>query len=164
MKRRDNLYESHFSRRFIVIQRALHLLFLASSLTITLPAQWPTPHTGWKLVPGGEDLIDKGYWGTIQDWTTDPDGSTIFTSQGAMTAFSPTFFGSFDPVGPWLATTGDFGVTVTMQTGPTDGGVVLLGGSLPTQNGNDCLGDSYIQFGVDQTGSYNFAEWSSSKT
>jgi endo-1,4-beta-xylanase len=147
-----------------VIQRALHMLFVASSLTITLQAQWPTPHAGWKLVPGGEDLIDKGYWGSVQDWTTDPDGSTIFTSQGAMTAFSPTFFGSFDPVGPWLATTGDFGVTVTMQTGPTDGGVVLLGGSLPTQNGNDCLGDSYIQFGVDQTGSYNFAEWSSCKT
>jgi len=142
-----------------------HLLF-ACFLTGAAMAEQPQPHSGWKLVPGGEDLIGKGYWGTQMVWTQPPDTSTFSVSGDVLSSFSPNYFGGYNPTGPWLSTTtGNFGVTAVIQTGPNLGGYVTLAGGIPTSyNNNANQGLLQVEFGVDLTGDYIFYYWYGSST
>jgi endo-1,4-beta-xylanase len=136
-------------------------VFLMAALAAALPAQFPTPHAGWKLVPGGENLIQTGYWGSVQFWyPSGSAGATLTVSNGTLNAFSAgsNYFGFEDPVGPWLSATGDFGVTAVLQTGPNTDGVVTLTGSIATTT-NYWQGRQYLEFGVDPSGDYIFAYW-----
>jgi endo-1,4-beta-xylanase len=139
---------------------------LLSGAAMAQPAQQPQPHAGWKLVPGGEDLIGKGYWGTQMVWTQPPDTSTFSVSGDVLSSFSPNYFGSYNPTGPWLSTTtGNFGVTAVIQTGPNLGGFVTLAGGIPTSyNNNTTQGLLQVEFGVNLNGDYTFYYWYGSPT
>ena len=65
------------------MQRPGSLLMMISVFAITLCGQTPQPHAGWKLVPGGEDLISNGYWDVGQAIY---GSATIQVSNGVLTA------------------------------------------------------------------------------
>jgi hypothetical protein len=86
-----------------------------------LCGQTPQPHAGWKLAPGGEDLIVSGYWESAE------------VSGGTLTAIASSgYLGSVNPLAPRLETKGDFGVVAAIQTAPGMNGLVTLTGSLNT--------------------------------
>jgi hypothetical protein len=62
------------------MQRPGTLLMTISVFAFTLCGQTPQPHAGWKLVPGGENLISNGYWDTFEEASApaqSPSGVTI---------------------------------------------------------------------------------------
>lgn len=116
--------------------RYLLFTFLLASSAF---AQYPIPHAGWMLVPGAENLIQAGYLGSefyIDSYadTTAPPIGTITTSSGVLTvtATPGNYFGGPLTLGPWLKTTGDFGLVATVQLGANAGGSISLTGSLAT--------------------------------
>ena len=119
-----------------MIKRPLLLLL---SLAVSAEAQYPSPHAGWMLVPGAENLIQSGYPGSLfyvdsYNDTSAPPVGTVVVSGGVLTATSTpgNYFGGPLSLGPWLQTTGDFGVIATIQLGPNMGGAISLTGSLAT--------------------------------
>src|ERR1700694_2109620 len=133
---------------------AIHLIAIISCCATSALAQYPQPHPGWRLVAGGEDLIAKGYWGTVFQQlnaalsVAAPADSSISVTDGVLNATSGSnYFGGPDPVGSWLHTNGDFGVIATIQTGPGVDGLISLTGSLAT-GGLYWQGRTLIEFGV----------------
>jgi endo-1,4-beta-xylanase len=128
-------------------------------------AQYPQPHPGWKLVPGGENLVATSYWGAEFQWVNAPSASsvdatsTVSVSNGALNATAgANYFGGPSPLGPWLFTSGDFGVVATIQTGPGVDGLISLTGSLATGS-QYWQGMTKIEFGVSSGGDYTVDYW-----
>src|SRR5664279_5438728 len=106
------------------------LLALVAMLVTALGGQTPQPHAGWKLVPGGEDLITKGYWDVGQAVS---GSATIQVSNGVLTASASSgYLGNSNVLAPRLYTKGDFGVVAVIQTAPGTNGLITLTGSLNT--------------------------------
>ncbi len=121
-----------------------------------LCGQTPQPHAGWKLVPGGEDLITNGYW---DQWPFVSAPATVQVSNGVFTATaSSAYLGSTNLLAPYLETKGDFGVVATIQTGPGLNGNITLSGSLQTGT-QYWQGQTVVQFGADNNGNYQFMYW-----
>ncbi len=130
------------------MQRPGSLLMTISMFAITLSGQTPQPHAGWKLVPGGEDLLVNGYWGS---------GAQV--TNGVLTAKAPDgYLGSVNVLAPRLYTKGDFGVVATIETAPGMNGMITLTGSLNT-GAQSWQGMTEVEFGVDNSGNYAFAYW-----
>jgi endo-1,4-beta-xylanase len=127
----------------------------------TAMAQYPTPHAGWKLVLGAENLITSSYWGTVyfldsySDTAAPPIG-TIGVTNGVLNVTSTpgNYFGGPSDVGPWLTTSGDFGIIATIQTGANMSGFISLTGSLSTGT-QYWQGNTVVEAGIDPTGGYS---------
>jgi endo-1,4-beta-xylanase len=116
-------------------------------------AQTPQPHAGWKLVPGGDNLIAAGYWG---QWPAANAPASVQVINGVLTASIPTgYVGFADMLAPRLFTHGDFGVVATIETGSGINGFITLTGSLATGT----QGNAWAEVGTDSNGSYVFAYW-----
>jgi endo-1,4-beta-xylanase len=121
-----------------------------------LTAQTAQPHAGWKLVPGGDNLIAGGYWG---QWVTASAPATVQVTNGVLTASIPTgYFGFTDMLAPRLFTHGDFGVVATIQTAPGINGLITLTGSLATGT-QYWQGKAWVELGTDNNGNYVFFYW-----
>ncbi len=112
---------------------------------MALHAQAP-PHSGWKFVPGGENLIANGYWDTNEEGT---EPYVLQVTSGVLTATALNgYLGGNNVLAPRLETKGDFGVVATCQTAPgTDGFFIELTGSLNT-GALYWQGMTQVQFGV----------------
>jgi uncharacterized protein (TIGR03437 family) len=138
----------------------LRIVISLSLLGFPAFAQNPPPHPGWKLAPGGEDLIVNGYWDTQAEATAP---ITIQVSGGVLTANTPTgYLGAPNVLASRLQTKGDFGVVATIQTAPGMNGLITLTGSLNT-GAMSWQGLKEIEFGVDNNGNYVFAYWDGSQ-
>jgi len=116
----------------------------------------PQPHAGWKLVPGGDNLIAGGYWG---QWITASAPATVQVANGVLTASIPTgYVGFADMLAPRLFTHGDFGVVATIETAPGINGLITLTGSLQTGT-QSWQGHAWVELGTDNNGTYVFAYW-----
>ncbi len=121
-----------------------------------LCGQTPQPHAGWKLVPGGENLIADGDWG---QWPAANAPGSVQAINGVLTASIPTgYVGFADMLAPRLFTHGDFGVVATIETGPGINGFFTLTGSLATGT-QYWQGNTWVELGTDSNGSYVFAYW-----
>lgn len=127
-------------------------------LGISVKAQYPTPHSGWNLVPGAENLIQAGYPGSLfytysYADTYAPPAGTVTVSNGVLSATSTpgNYFGGPATLGPWLSTSGDFGVIATILVGPNMGGAISLTGSLATGS-QYWQGNTIVYAGVSSTG------------
>ncbi len=133
------------------------LIIMVSMPVTALFAQAPQPHAGWKLVPGGEDLIASGFWDRPDNGAYAP--ATIQVSNGVLTANTPNgYLGSVNVLAPRLYTHGDFGVTATLRTAPGTSGLITLTGSQNT-GALGWQGMTEVEFGVDNNGNYVFAYW-----
>src|ERR1017187_7613596 len=106
-----------------------------------LCGQTPQPHAGWKLVPGGENLIVNGYWDSSQE-------GVQFTNGVVTAGNSDNYTGSTNLLAPRLYTKGDFGVVGTIRTAPGMSGLISLTGSLPTSTAW-WQGVTTVEFGAD---------------
>jgi len=142
----------------------MHNTLLISILLFAgaLHAQWPQPHSGWKLVPGGENLVASGYWEATNNlWST-----ISMQLQGVVTEANGVlqvpavngYTGGQDAIGPFLYTNGDFGVIATIETGPGKGGFLSVYGSL-TNGSQYWQGQTRIDYGLDASGSYIYEFW-----
>ncbi|HVO97022.1 MAG TPA: endo-1,4-beta-xylanase [Bryobacteraceae bacterium] len=132
------------------------LVLLCCILAPSALAQYPQPHAGWKLVPGGENLISSGYWNS-----TDMGGppQTVSVVSGVLTANATGgYFGAMNPLAPRLVTTGDWGAIATFLTSPGTNGLFTLFGSLNTGS-QYWQGMTEIECGIDNSGNYVFAYW-----
>ena len=121
-----------------------------------LCGQTPQPHAGWKLVPGGENLLVDGYWDTAKDGAAP---ASVQVSNGVLTASaSSAYLGYPNVLGPRLETKGDFGVVATIRTAPGTSGLITLMGSLPTGT-LYWQGWTQVEFGIDSSGSFVFGYW-----
>ena len=137
----------------------LWLLVLASIPLLSQSS--PTPHSGWKLAAGAENLIVNGYWDSYALGTAP---ALIVSSGGVVTFTASTgYLGGPNELCPRLETTGDFGITGTIQTGPGLNGLISLTGSLNT-DANYWDGRTEVEFGVDNNGNYVFAYWTNSSS
>ena len=141
------------------------LTILLLPLAAALQAQFPTPHTGWKLVPGGENLIQTAYWTSLfyydsYNVTSAPPIATISVSNGVLSSTSTpgNYFGGPAQVGPWLKTTGDFGVIATINTGPGLNGFISLTGSLSTGS-EYWQGNTVVEAGMASGGGYSIFDF-----
>ncbi len=137
------------------------LLIVIPMIVVGLAGQAPAPHSGWKLVPGGENLITNGYWDNI--WQQGLAGagtpSVVQVSGGVLTASTTTgYLGRVNVLAPRLETTGDFGVVAIIDTAPGTSGFISLTGSLNT-GALSWQGMTEIEFGVDNSGNYVFSYW-----
>ena len=116
----------------------------------------PEPHVGWKLVPGGENLVVNAFW----DSTVEVGApATIQVSGGVLSANAGSgYLGNPNTLAPRLQTKGDFGVVATIRTAPGLNGLITLTGTLAT-GAQYWQGMTKIQFGVDNAGNYVFAYW-----
>lgn len=142
----------------------MKILYLGLVALLSLPLfsqSSPTPHSGWKLAAGGEDLIDNAYWDT-QAAGTWPN--SIQVSGGVLTGTNPNgYLGPVNVFAPRLQTMGDFGVVATIQSAPGFSGLVTLTGSLNTGT-QSWQGMTEIEFGVDGSGDYVFAYWNGTQS
>jgi endo-1,4-beta-xylanase len=130
-------------------------LFLGLPMGLAF-AQYPAPHAGWKLVPGGENLIASGYWNSTYMGGAPSIASVV---NGTLTANAAGgYFGTGDPLAPRLATTGDWGVIASFNVGQGTVGLVTVYGSLNTGT-QYWQGMTEVEFGVDNNGNYVFAYW-----
>lgn len=140
----------------LTVTETRRLLVLMPVLAITLCGQTPQPHAGWKLVPGGEDLIANGYW---DQWEAVSPPATVQVSNGVLTATaSDGYLGNTNVLAPYLETKGDFGVVATIQTAPGLDGNITLTGSLQTGT-QYWQGMTEVEFGADNSGNYEFMYW-----
>jgi endo-1,4-beta-xylanase len=124
---------------FHTTRRPRRAAWLCLALTPLALAQYPQPHAGWKLVPGAENLVQSSYWGatfyglSYAD-TSAPPNQSISVSNGVLTVADPSsgYFSAPTTVGPWLQTTGAFGIVATVLTGPNTDGFIGLTGSYAT--------------------------------
>ena len=137
--------------------RRLNNLWMTIPVFVTaLCGQTPQPHAGWKLVPGGENLISNGYWDVGQAIS---GSATIQVSNGVLTASASSgYLGNNNVLAPRLYTKGDFGVVATIETAPGMNGMITLTGSLNT-GAQSWQGMTEVEFGVDNSGNYVFAYW-----
>ncbi len=136
--------------------RALTRLALLFCVAGPVLAQYPQAHAGWRLVPGAERLVDKGYWGSVYQTVDGDQGATVSVMDGTLTATAgDNYYGGTDPLGPWLYTDGDFGLVATVNTGQGMDGLVSLTGSTGTGS-QFWQGLSQLIFGVLADGSYAF--------
>src|SRR5271156_4930418 len=111
------------------IQRPSGILLILVALPL-FSQTGPQPHAGWKLVPGGENLLANGYWDTAGEGSPPV---IVQVSGGVLTASAPNgYLGSVNPLAPRLETKGDFGVMAAIQTAPGMSGLIELTGSLNT--------------------------------
>jgi endo-1,4-beta-xylanase len=140
----------------LTVTETRRLLVLMPVLAITLCGQTPQPHAGWKLVPGGEDLITNGYWDTAKQGGAP---ASVQVSNGVLTAStSSAYLGYPNVLAPRLETRGDFGVVATIQIATGTNGLITLMGSLPTGT-LYWQGWTEVIFGVDNSNSYVFGYW-----
>ena len=140
----------------------LRIVVSLSLLAVPVFAQsQPQPHAGWKLAPGGEDLIVNGYWDTQAE---DTAPITIQVSGGVLAANTPTgYLGGPNVLASRVQTEGDFGaVWETSKMAPGMNGLITLTGSLNT-GAQSWQGLKEIEFGVDNNGNYVFAYWDGSQ-
>ena len=131
-------------------------LLLVPVLVTALCGQAPSPHDGWKLVPGGENLLVNGYWDTFTEGTAQV---LVQVNNGVLTATALNdYLGNPNALAPRLETKGDFGVVATMQTAAGMDGLITLTGSMQT-GAQSYEGLTEVQFGVDNSGSYVFGYW-----
>jgi endo-1,4-beta-xylanase len=124
--------------------------------TTELTGQTPQPHAGWKLVPGGENLIANAYWDTSGAVS---ETNAIEVSNGILTASTGNgYLGQTNVLAPRLYTKGDFGLVGTIQTAPGTSGLITLTGSLNT-GAQSWQGMTEVEFGVENSGNYVFAYW-----
>ncbi|MGB7761199.1 MAG: endo-1,4-beta-xylanase [Bryobacteraceae bacterium] len=122
--------------------------------------QLPQPHVGWKLVPGGEDLIASGYWD--QNFFAGATPAEFQIADGVVTATAVNGYECGpNMVAPRLVTTGDFGVLVTLQTAPGQVGCINLTGQLTTSAsaGTQWQGRKMMQIGVEPGGAWSLGYW-----
>jgi len=112
------------------------------------------PHTGWKLVPGAENLLTSGYW-VWTDWGVSEMLSQ--TSAGVLNASAPNgYLGEVNLLAPYLNTKGDFGIIAQLQTGKDMSGLVTLTGSMNT-GAMSWQGMTEVEYGFDGSGNLVFA-------
>jgi hypothetical protein len=140
-------------------RRVCFLLMLPASTLFCQSS--PTPHAGWKLAAGGENLLVNGYW---DNYLQASAPAYLQVSGGVLTtqAFGTNYVSSTNSLAPRLQTKGDFGVIATIQTAPGMNGLITLTGSLPTGS-QYWQGMTEIQFGVDNNGNYVFDYWDGSQ-
>src|ERR1035441_8254761 len=138
------------------MRRPNRLLMMVPVFVTVLCGQTPQPHAGWKLVPGGENLIGNGYW---DQWVSVSAPATVQVSNGVLTAAaSDGYLGDTNVLAPYLETKGDFGVVATIQTAPGLNGNITLTGSLQTGT-QYWQGETLVEFGADRNGNYQFMYW-----
>jgi len=121
----------------------------------------PTPHSGWKLAVGGENLLVNGYW---DSYVLASAPASSQATGGVFTATASTgYLGGPNELCPRLETKGDFGIVATIQTAPGLNGLITLTGSLNTDS-SYWDGRTEIEFGVDNNGNYVFAYWTNSSS
>ena len=132
------------------------LLVLIPVFVTALCGQAPQPHAGWKLVPGGENLIATGYWDTFEEGSAPV---VMQVSNGVLTGTAVNgYLGNPNPAAPRLYTKGDFGVVATIQTAPGMNGAITLTGSMNTGT-QFWQGLTQVEFGADSSGNYVFYYW-----
>ena len=139
-----------------VSARKVYLILLPCITALSIMAQYPQAHDGWKLVPGGENLISSGYWDSTD--MGGPPTSVSVVNRALVANAIAGYFGSMNPMAPRLLTTGDFGAVATFQTSPGTNGLVTLTGSLNT-GAQYWQGMNEVEFGLDNNGNYVFAYW-----
>src|ERR1039457_7680555 len=121
------------------MRRPNRLFMMIPVFVTVLCGQTPQPHAGWKLVPGGENLIGNGYWDQSVSVSAP---ATVQVSNGVLTAAaSDGYLGDTNVLAPYLETKGDFGVVATIQTAPGLNGNITLTGSLRSEErrvGKEC--------------------------
>ena len=138
------------------MRRPNRLFMMIPVFVTVLCGQTPQPHAGWKLVPGGENLIGNGYW---DQWVSVSAPATVQVSNGVLTATaSDGYLGDTNVLAPYLETKGDFGVVATIQTAPGLNGNITLTGSLQTGT-QYWQGETLVEFGADRNGNYQFMYW-----
>ena len=137
-----------------------HLPILIVVLSIAVSGQTrPQPHAGWKLVPGGEDLISGYYWDQAFLGLMNP--TEIQVNNGVLTATAVNGYeGGPNMVAPRLITKGDFGVIATIQTGAGVEGFLTLTGQLTTPtSANANQGKHLLQIGTEPAGHWALGYW-----
>src|ERR1039458_5135062 len=134
------------------MRRPNRLLMMIPVFVTVLCGQTPQPHAGWKLVPGGENLIGNGYW---DQWVSVSAPATVQVSNGVLTATaSDGYLGDTNVLAPYLETKGDFGVVATIQTAPGLNGNITLTGSLQTGTQYWQQGEFFVFFNGVQYGPF----------
>src|ERR1035441_11030278 len=84
------------------MRRPNRLFMMIPVFVTVLCGQTPQPHAGWKLVPGGENLIGNGYW---DQWVSVSAPATVQVSNGVLTATaSDGYLGDTNVLAPYLET------------------------------------------------------------
>src|ERR1035438_5808412 len=83
-----------------------------------------SPHTGWNLAPGAEDLIQTGSWSCVSQVTASANSLTITAGSAYVTPINTS--------GPRLLVEGDFSVLATLSAPSSTGTFLTLGGTLST--------------------------------
>jgi endo-1,4-beta-xylanase len=83
-----------------------------------------SPHTGWNLAPGAEDLIQTGSWSCVSQVTANANSLTITADSAYVTPINTS--------GPRLLVEGDFSVLATLSAPASTGTFLTLVGTLST--------------------------------
>jgi endo-1,4-beta-xylanase len=83
-----------------------------------------SPHAGWTLAPGAEDLIQTGSWSCVSQVTANANSLTITAGSSYVTPVNTT--------GPRLQVQGDFSVLATLSAPSSTGTYLTLVGTLST--------------------------------
>jgi endo-1,4-beta-xylanase len=83
-----------------------------------------SPHTGWNLAPGAEDLIQTGSWSCVSQVAANANSLTIAAGSSFVTPINTS--------GPRLQVQGDFSVLATLSAPSSTGTWLTLVGTLHT--------------------------------
>ncbi len=99
-------------------------LLLVAGLAISSAHGASSPHSGWTLVPGAEDLIAAGAWSCVSQVSAGANALTISAGSSYVTPVNTS--------GPRLAVQGDFSVLATISAATDAGAFLTLEGALST--------------------------------
>jgi endo-1,4-beta-xylanase len=106
---------------------AIHRKLIACTIVILAasPAAFAlSPHTGWTLAKGAEDLIQSGSWSCVSQVTANAQSLTIAAAANFVTPINTS--------GPRLLVDGDFSVLATLSAPSSTGTYLTLVGTLHT--------------------------------